>query len=156
MNVREANKSWAWLFKDRVLILAALILALACFWLGERVAVNGGLGWDGVIYAGWAKDFHEEVFVKRVDPYYIQRILPAAVVHYSLRGLQVARTPENILAAFGLLNVALITLIAWLWCRIARELAISPAGRWLGFVGFFVNYIILKHTFFCPVTTDVA
>src|SRR5438876_244302 len=42
------------------------------------------------------------------------------------------------------------------WCRIARELSLSDAGRWLGFVGFFLNYIILKHTFFCPVTTDVG
>jgi hypothetical protein len=156
MTVRETRKYWAWLFTDHTLILAALILALACFWLGERVTVNDGLGWDGVIYAGWAKDFHEEVFVKRVEPYYMQRILPSAVVHYAMRGLQISMTDDNIIRAFGFLNVVLITLMAWLWCGIAGVLAISPGGRWLGLVGFFVNYIILKHTFFCPITTDMA
>src|SRR5438105_4213793 len=36
--------------------LAALLVALLGFFWGERVEVNGGLGWDGVIYARWARD----------------------------------------------------------------------------------------------------
>lgn len=133
---------------------AALIVALLGFLLGERVEVNGGLGWDGVIYARWARDFNQEVFVRGVDTYYIQRILPAAMVHYGLRVLGVARTDANIMSAFGLLSVILLTLMGYLWALIAERLVLGRAGTWLGFCGLFLNYVVLKHTFYCPVTTD--
>src|SRR5262249_23661423 len=54
------------------------------------------------------------------------------------------------------LDVALIALVAWFWCRIARRLEVSERGKWLGFIALFVNYVVLKHTVYCPVTTDVA
>ena len=113
--------------------LAALLVALLGFFGGERVPVNGGLGWDGVIYARWASDFHEEIFVRRVDTYYIQRILPAAVVHYSLRALAISLTDRHVMTAFGILSVLLLTLMGSLWARIVEELQISRAGTWLGF-----------------------
>lgn len=141
---------------DYFLPLCALLIALLGFGWGERVEVSGGLGWDGVIYARWARDFKHEVFVQRVDRYYIQRILPSAIVHYSLRALGIARTDRNIMRAFGLLSVLLFTLLAQTWVWVARRLQISEAGKWLGFAGLFLNYVVLKHSFYCPVTTDVS
>lgn len=136
--------------------LAALIVALLAFSCEERVPVNGGLGWDGAIYARWARSFHEEIFVRRVDTYYIQRILPSAVIHYSLRAFSLALTDRNVMRAFGVLSVLLIALMGYLWALIASRLRISGPGTWLGFCGLFLNYVILKHTFYCQVTTDVS
>jgi hypothetical protein len=138
-----------------ILSLAALLLALTVWLLGERIYVQGGLGGDGVIYARWAKDFANEVFVKRLDTYYIQRILPPAVVHCGLRLLSAPLTDPNVIRAYCVLSVILYTLMAFVWGRIAIVLNISAPGRWLGFVALFLNYIALKYTFFLPVTTDI-
>lgn len=140
---------------ERQMVLAAFVLSVVCFATGERVPVNGGMGWDGLAYARWAQDFHNEVFVKGVDSYHINRILPSAVVHYSLRALSISPTDRSVLRAFATLDILLIALVAWLWGHIAQQMEISHRGKWLGFVGFFVNYIVLKHTVYCPVTTDV-
>jgi hypothetical protein len=138
-----------------VLALSAFLLALTVWLLGERIYVQGGLGGDGVIYARWAKNFSDEVFVKRLDSYYIQRILPPAVVHYSLRLLGAPLTDPNVIRAYCVLSVILSTLMGYVWGRIAIILDVSPSGRWLGFVALFLNYITLKYTFFLPVTTDI-
>jgi hypothetical protein len=138
------------------MVPAAFALAAACFATGERVPVAGGLGWDGRTYAAWAQDFRNEVFVKGVDSYYVQRILPSAVVHYALRALGAPPTERNVLRGFCALDVGLVTLAAAFWVGVAGQLAVSARGRWLGFVCLFVNYVVLKHTVYCPVTTDVT
>jgi hypothetical protein len=141
---------------DAVLVGAALVLTLTCLLTVERVQVGNGFGWDGVVYGNWARHFYEEVVVTRVDAYHVQRILPAAVVHYSMRLLGVRRTDAAILRAFGLYAVAMLTLAAWAWCGIARKLELSLAGKWLGFVGLFVNYTALKYVYYVPAGTEAT
>ena len=151
-----SGRSVRFLASDGVLIGAAFLLALACYTMGERVEVSNGFGWDGILYGNWARDFHDEIFVKRVNAYYIQRILPAAIVHYSMRFLGVPRSDAAILQAFGMYAVALLTLAAWAWCSIARSLQLSPAGKWLGFTGLFLNYIALRYVSYIPAGTDAT
>ena len=139
-----------------ILGLAALFLAYFCYRYGERIQVRGGLGWDGVTYARWARDFYGEIFVKRVDTYYIQRILPSAVVHYALRLCGKPLTDPQVMRGFALMSVAMFGVMGYVWGLVAAVLRISPAGRWLGFAGLFLNYVTLKHTFYVPVTTDVS
>jgi hypothetical protein len=139
-----------------VLGLAALFLAYACYRYGERIQVRGGLGWDGLTYARWAHDFHREIFVKRVDTYYIQRILPSAIVHYVLRLFDRPLTDPQIMRGFALMSVAMFGVMGYAWGLVAAVLRITPRGRWLGFAGLFLNYVTLKHTFYVPVTTDVS
>src|SRR6266849_3846734 len=95
-------KSWKFLPAVRSLwsielqmVLAALALALGCLAFSEQVPVNGGFGWDGVAYGGWARDFYNAVFVRGLNSYYIGRILPSAIVHYGLRALSLARSDAN-------------------------------------------------------------
>ncbi len=136
--------------------LAAFFLACFCYRFGERIEVRGGLGWDGYKYARWTRDFYQEIFVNRVDTYYIQRILPAAIVHYSLRLLGKPLTDPQVMRGFAILSVGLFGIMGYVWGLIAGVLRVSPRGRWLGFAGLFLNYVTLKHTFYVPVTTDVC
>ena len=87
--------------------------------------------------------------------------LVGAIPYVLVQRLYLQKEPDslrahrnNILTAFGLYAVALVTFMAWCWCGIARELAISTAGKWLGFVGLFGNYIVLKYLFYLPASTD--
>jgi hypothetical protein len=139
-----------------VLGLAALFLASFCCRYGERIQVRGGLGWDGATYARWVRDFYQEIFVNRVDTYYIQRILPSAIVHYALRLTGQPLTDVNVMRGFALLSVSLFGVMGYVWGLVAGAMHITPRGRWLGFGGLFLNYVTLKHTFYVPVTTDVS
>ena len=155
MNGTPIARWRALLASDRWLVVAVAVISLACFVLSERVKVGDGFGWDGILYGNWARDFYREVFVTKVNTYYIQRVLPSAVVHYSLRFLHIPRSDAAILTAFGIQACVLLTFMAECWRRIARELGIGTAGKWLGFSALFLNYIALKYVYYCPVSTDI-
>src|SRR5262249_52622565 len=70
---------------NQALVVAVLVMNLAFYQYGERIQVNGGLGWDGRSYCGLAKDFYRQVVEQGLSDYHIHRILPSAVVHYSFR-----------------------------------------------------------------------
>jgi hypothetical protein len=146
----------SFLTSDAGLVLVAAAVAVACFVCNERVPVNGGFGWDGVQYGNWARHFKEEVLVRKPTPYYIQRVLPSGVVSGVLHLLDIPRTDEAILRAFGLYSAALLVLVAVCWCAVARELRLSPGGKWLGFVALFGSFLALKHGFYISPNTDVT
>jgi hypothetical protein len=133
----------------------ACLLATVTFLAGERIPFNNGLGWDGAIYAKWARDFHQEAFETGIDAYRIQRILPAAITHYSLRAFGMTLSDKHIINCFAAINIISITLAAMFWVRIADRLSISTRGKWLGFTALFLNYAVLKNTSFNPVLTDM-
>jgi hypothetical protein len=134
--------------------LMFLLLAAVCiyssFW-GELVPAGNGLGWDGVRYGRWTKDFH----VSEIGPYYLQRLFPIALIHYALVLFQAPLVDSTVIAAFRVANLLLILLACLVWILIANHLEISMKGKWLGFAGLFVNFAILKQAFYYPVLTDI-
>ncbi|HEY4262388.1 MAG TPA: hypothetical protein VGM98_19660 [Schlesneria sp.] len=143
------------LTQDRLVILAAFLLATSGYLLAEKITIGEGFGWDGVTYGELARDFHREAYVKSIDAYRVQRIAPPFLVHYGLRLFGLSLTNANIIHGFGTLNIICITLLAWCWNRIARELKISSRGVWLGFCGLFLNYAVAKNGTYYPVLTDI-
>ncbi len=140
---------------DGALVGAAFLIALWGFVLGEKIEANDGFGMDGSTYGEWAANFDESVILGGLDDYAVQRVLPSAVVHYSLRLLSADLTETNVIRGFGALNIALITVSALFWSLIANALDIGPRGRVFGFVCLFINYAILKFASYYPVLTDV-
>jgi hypothetical protein len=151
-----ASKFLTFLTFDFALTLAALLIALIGFLFGEKIKAAGGLGMDGYYYGTWAKSFYTSIFVDGVNDLFIQRILPSALVHYSLRLLFIPLTDVNVIRAFGILNVAAITFSAYIWCLIANNLGISRQGKIFGFMALFLNFAILKWASYYPVITDVS
>jgi len=137
-------------------LLVTLILAIALFnqiW-GEKVEVNGGLFYDGVIYASWARDLSGTVFKQGLDPYFVQRFLPSAVVHVSLYLCGAEMTNANIITSFIIMNIIAELTALWIWSRIAIELNLGVYGRCLSLAGIFMNFFFLKNRPYCPVMTD--
>ena len=143
------------LTQDRLVILAAFLLATSGYVLAEKIPIGGGFGWDGVTYGELARDFYREAYVNSIDAYRVQRIAPPFLVHYGLRLFGLSLTDANIIHGFGTLNIICLTLLAWCWNRIARELRISSGGVWLGFCGLFLNYAVSKNGTYYPVLTDI-
>jgi hypothetical protein len=142
-----------------------LSVAFFLFWLGiigfhflypERVPELNGLGWDGEEYAVNIRHFREVVYNQKLDTYRFQRIFPQAVVYASLRIRNIPFTDAAIVQHFLVLNVLLVTLSIFFWIKIAHVLQLSPGGRIVGFTGIFVNYVILKMTFYNPVLSDTT
>lgn len=131
------------------LLLAALCLYSA-FW-GGLVPIGNGLGWDGARYGNEVKNFH----VSEIDPYYVQRLFPIALIHYALVLLKLPLVDATVIAAFRVYNLSLILLACLVWILVANLLGISIRGKWLGFAALFVNFAILKQAFYYPVLTDI-
>jgi hypothetical protein len=131
-------------------LLLAAICVYSAFW-GELVPVGNGLGWDGVRYGNWVKNFHPG----EIGPYYAQRILPIALIHYALVLLGIPLVDETVIAGFSVFNLLLILLACVMWILIANLLGISTRGKWLGFSGLFLNFAVLKQAFYYPVLTDI-
>ncbi len=140
---------------DVWLIALAGLLAWASFAFGERIAIRDGLGWEGEMYWNWVKDLRHEVFDVGIDAYCIQRILPSAILHYSFRLFHVQPTIVNTLRGFATLNLLSIMAVAYFWCATANHLRISTRGKWLGFIGLFLNYAVLKCSGYYVVMTDM-
>ncbi|HVZ31028.1 MAG TPA: hypothetical protein VG963_01295 [Polyangiaceae bacterium] len=134
-------------------VTVALVFALAVVFQ-EKITVGHGLGWDGVRYAKWAKNFGP-VLRKGVDAYYAQRLLPSAVAYGSLVLFGVKTKAPMIIRAFEIWSVVLVALSAWSYDVAARSLRVSTQTRWLGAIGLFGSFAILKFAAFDPVLTDV-
>lgn len=150
-----------------LMTLVMLLIGLANIFWAEKLTVREGFGWDGVTYAGWARDFYRTVLVERVPDYYVKRILPSALVHY---GSRLATAPFlsaerrdavlneswNVILCFDIYNLLLLLVAVSTWGLIANELAIQDRGKWFGFCFLFLSYAILKNNFYHSVLTDTS
>lgn len=138
-------------YKLLMIMFLFLIGAASIFW-GERIPVGDGFGWDGKFFGSLVKDF----YVRGMNPYQMQRIIPSAMVNLVLNLFQVPLENEYIVRAFQVYNLAAILLGCCLWLLIANELALSLKARWIGFIGLFINFAVLKQAFYYSVLTDIS
>ena len=134
-----------------MLLIIAAVGIISVAW-GEKIPINGGLGWDGRAYTSMAQSLNLRAF----DTYYFQRTLPSILVHFAL---VVSRQPlddQHVILAFGLLNLGAMLLACILYRGIADELGLENVGFWFGFVAIFVNFASLKMTWYYPVLTDAT
>jgi hypothetical protein len=135
------------------LILVVLLAPLHLF--GEKIGSNDSFEGDSRLYGPWAKDFSDKVCWRKLDEYRIQRILPSAVVHYSLRLLGLPLTNRAIRDAFVVLNLLTAAATAYAWCVTAESLGLNLQGKCLGLVGLFGNFFALKWSSYHSILTDM-
>jgi hypothetical protein len=137
-----------------VVFLTALIALLGvCF--AEKIPVNNGLGWDGLVYGKLAQEGLGQFTENPLDAYTVRRVLPSIVVHAGLQLGRFSLSDANVIVGFGLLNIFCLTGIAWYWTKIAGLLGIGSRGKWIGFCALILNFAVVKHTSYYPVLTDV-
>lgn len=142
----------------RIGLVSCLFIILLVNFFGEQLParVNEGLGWDGKIYADITANFKDKINSKEVNAYYIQRIIPCAIVHYSLKFLKQPFTPKNIIIGFKILNCVIIILSVLLVLYLSNYLKLSLVQEILAFSLIFFNYPILKFSSYYAVLTDVS
>jgi len=158
-SARPGSPGW----RDRIRRKTNLMLVLASFGIGlagfsgylsgDFLHVHGII-FDPEVYANLARDFYGNL--GNVGLYRIQRILPSAVVYHVFRLFHISPTDSHIVLAFIILNALAVTLTGYLFTLIADRLALSTRGKWLGFIGLFLNFAILKHQVYSPILTDTV
>jgi hypothetical protein len=153
-------------YTNILMVLVIVLIGVTNYAWGERIWVNDGFGWDGVFYADIKKDWFNKVFIEKrykvsanvympVDKYRLQRILPSGILHYTLRIFHVPMEDKNIVKGFLLYNLFLLSIMAYTWGLIADLLEISIKGKWLGFIGLFINSALAFNLWY-PNLTDVT
>ncbi len=129
--------------------MALAVLALPAL-LREDFPHQNGFGFDGAKFAGIARDLE----VGRLDAYMLQRILPSALVHGSLRLLDLPRTDRNLIRAFLVLDLLAIVAGTFYCCRSATLLGAGANGRFVAFCAVALSHAHLKMAMFYPTMTD--
>ena len=139
-----------------LMILIVLVMGTISIFFGEKIEANNGLGYDGKRYAEITQNFPQYVLHNQLSPYRIQRILPSAIVHYTLKSLGVPLEYRNIIRGFELYNLALILITIYVWSLISYELKLGIKGKWLGFLALYINFPLAKLNYYYPVLTDTS
>src|SRR5665648_546361 len=139
-----------------LLIVFSLIGIFMQIYKNELVNFCNGFGWDGQVYGNLTLNYFNEIFEKGVDGYYIQRILPSSIVYVLMCIFKISFTTNNVIISFTIYNTLLILCACYIWGLIAIELKLSIKGVWLGYIGLFINFPILKLPFYYPVLTDIT
>ena len=139
--------------RDVTLSLFGLALVVLTHLPTEKVQTNGQFG-EGALFGIWATDFQRLVLFNGVTEDASQS--PALRCGGRIpRATLVPGTAPTVVAGFVALNVALLGSMMWTWLRITHLLGMSVAGRWLGVVGLFINFAVLKWSAFTPVLPDM-
>ncbi len=129
--------------------LTLLCCGLLLLW-GEKNSWSGGTG--ATPYAIWLQDLG---LPDPPDEYSIQRMLPTSILVLLFKTLDIRPEARQVVLAYGSMNLVLALTIPYLWTSVARELRLSPSGRWLGFAVLVANHFVLKWSFYFTAQVDM-
>lgn len=108
-----------------------------------------GLGYDGAWYFDPANSFFP-----RMDNYHLFRIAPSTFVYFSKLFIFKDHDYSSTVRAFQLMNLLWISLSIWVSGRIASYLNFSQMRTWFYLSILFLNFHVLKDSYFNPIMTD--
>jgi hypothetical protein len=136
------------------IFLLLLVFEIATIgWLStDKININHGLGIDS-LYGEMAQDFYGTLH-QGINRFWIARALPFFGVYHLLSFFGIDHNPQTVITSFEIIRILSLVLAAYAWCLIAEELGIGTQGFWLGAIGLFLNYAILKESSYIVVKTD--
>ena len=138
----------------RSILIVGLLILVMMSTLGEKVAYNNGVGWDGQWYFAVCQDFLHNIFNHTYDTYRIQRILPFAIINIVLTILGIEPTIANCTLCISAMNFCMIALGVFMFIKISDQLKLKLPIEIIGFSALFLNYPILKLNGYYPFLTD--
>ncbi len=138
--------------------MVAIVLAYSLWqvFFGERLLVNGGLGWDGRVYGAMAFDLPRYLAEIGVNEYRVRRLLPPALVYLANLVVGAPGDAQGIVRSFAVMNALFLAGTAWLYAKTTLALELGRRATWLGFLCLFLNFGVARQVLFSPVTTDAV
>lgn len=112
--------------------------------MGEKVAKDNGIGWDGEIYLNTIQHFTDNITANAYDKYSIQRIFPYCLLNVAFKVMDVSPSRILIFFAAGLLSLVALSLCVIYFFRISNFLKWNTSTEIIAFSSFFYSYPILK------------
>ena len=139
---------------SRLLLLAVLFVIVWVNSHGERVAINGGIGWDGMIYRDIVCHLEEKYFTGGFNSYHMHRVLPFVIIHYIMKWTGLAMTDANILQVAMWLNIVTLSMTVLCFYRLSHLFRWKGATEAMAFASVFFTYPVLKYMGYYPLLTD--
>ena len=142
------------LTNQRLILLIILFIILLYNFTSELVAVNNGVGWDGIIYYSVIKDFESLIINHGIDSYHMTRTLPFVIIHYALEALGIDINETTAVIGSRVYNFLLIILLVIYFFKISKVLMWDQKSELLAFSFVFFNFPVLKFFGYNPVSCD--
>lgn len=136
-------------------IFISVLLAIVIFQiLGEKVPVNEGAFGDGVFYREVAVSFLDKIEDESYNVVQIQRVLPFAMVNmvFSLFGFD--HDYDSLMSGMLIFHFLMLLPGIYWYFSLTKKMRLRSSLSFLGFVLLFVNFAILKETWYNPFSTD--
>lgn len=136
-------------------IFISILLAIVIFQiLGEKVPVNEGALGDSVFYREVAVSFLDKIEDESYNVVQIQRVLPFALVNmvFSLFGFD--HEYDSLLSGMLIFHFLMLLPGIYWYFSLTKKMRLRSSLSFLGFVLLFVNFAILKETWYNPFSTD--
>ena len=153
MKERIANiskRTWV-----RVILVTVLSIIVTFGYLGEKIPVHDGIGWDGMNYFGSMQEFVYNIAHQGYNQYDIRRALPWGITNiiYTILGKEV--TVDTAIACGIIYNVIALFLSVFFFFRISNLKKWKLETDVLGFAFLFYTYPVLKFMGYYPVLSDI-
>ena len=139
---------------SRLLLLTILFVIVWVNSHGESVAINGGIGWDGMIYRDIVCHLEEKYFTGGFNSYHMHRVLPFVIIHYTMKWMGLAMTDSNILVVAKWLNIVTLSMSVLCFYRLSHLFRWKGTTETMAFASVFFTYPVLKYMGYYPLLTD--
>ncbi|WP_228780216.1 hypothetical protein [Aquiflexum lacus] len=136
-------------------IFISVLLAIVIFQiLGEKVPIHEGAYGDGLFYREVAVSFLDQIEDESYNIIQIQRLLPFAMVNmiFSLFGFD--HDYDSLMSGMLIFHFLMLTPGIYWYFSLGKKMRLRSSLIFLGFVLLFVNFAILKETWYNPFSTD--
>lgn len=121
---------------------------------GEQSYEQIGIRWDQAFYFLLTGNFIDEFFSNKIPMYEFQRILPAALIHATLKLFDIPITAVNIIRAYDVYTIIVVGIALFFWFLINKKSNTASGAFFIGTVALFCNSAVLKIYLYQPINTD--
>ncbi len=128
----------------RVILLSVLLFIVSLSFLGEKVAKDDGIGWDGEIYLETIQHFSNKIISHGYTQYGIHRILPYGLLNLTFKLFDIPITTRSALIGGAILDIIALFFCVCYFFRISTFLNWKSSSEIIAFSSLFYSYPILK------------
>lgn len=146
-------------FSNKLYIILLILTTVICFcysfFSNDRLPIEYSVIFDERFYIDNIQNFSKHFYYKDFVPYYNSRLLIPLFAGIIIKFLHIESNIQNIQTVLLYLNVISILIGIVFYYKIGKLLKFSQSIMALGFSLLFLNFFILKFSFYYPILMDV-
>lgn len=128
-----------------VLLVLVLLFIFTSSFVGEKITLNDGVGYDGVFYYNVAQNFSTDFGTIGYDKFRIYRIFPFCLINLFFRLFNIETTHANLMLSMSIFHFLNLAIQLTFFFKLARLNTWKKTTTAIIFSCFFFNYFFLKN-----------